>query len=137
MSARQHDSHSSQRRQLLQATLAAALLPIAHRATAGPACAAAEAALALPGAGAVQLSGRLIDALGAPLAGRRIELLDAHGHAAHDVCDGDGRFLLGASRMGGPLQVRVEGLPVTPARLSALERDALGTWRAAVGVTQA
>ncbi len=123
--------------------MAAALLPLAHGAMAGSPCAsagaaeAAELALALPGAGAVQLSGRLVDALGAPLAGRRIELIDTQGHAAHDVCDGDGRFLIGAGRMGGALQVRVEGGPVTTARLSALERDALGTWRAAVGVTQA
>lgn len=128
----------------LPGTLFAARLGSATTGIAGPPAAAAK----------LVVSGRLVDANGKPLAGAHIETLDGRADAAASVTtDADGRFVLTSLTPGASsphLRYRVSHaqhativrqleLPRTPGAGGdvALQRDAGGTWRAAIGVTLA
>lgn len=131
--------------------VAAAVMPMATKATAGHAVDDEAAALRQQD---IVISGRLVDADGAPVAGARVELGDGIRDAASlAVTDADGRFVsrtrVHVQASGRPASlayrvrhgdsavtqatIRMVPTPSRPGQASA-HRDEDGTWRAAFGI---
>lgn len=129
------DAPGRTRRRLVQAAAAATVVPqaawaaaVASRGAPGP-----GRRLELPPAGAVRVSGQVVDAAGLALAGQRVVLIDDQGRIAHaDRCDADGRFLLAAAGVPGRLRVDLDGARGTHVAGATALTDGDGTLRCAV-----
>lgn len=133
------DAPSAARRRLVQVAAAATAIPqTILAAVLAPAEASTPALesgtrLELQPVGSVRVSGRVVDAAGGALAGRRVVLIDEQGRVARDdVSDADGRFLLAAAGVTGRLRLGVDGARDTRAGEATAITDAEGTLRCAV-----